>query len=77
MIMEHFEESLVLLRRLMCWRMEDVLYLVRNVRHYDSKSDYADARGQNSGLLAISAPMRHYLRLVKMSAFLSMSFDIV
>ena len=42
MIMEHFEESLVLLRRLMCWRMEDVLYLVRNVGHYDSKSDYAD-----------------------------------
>ena len=42
MIMEHFEESLVLLRRLVCWRMEDVLYLVRNVGHYDSRSDYAD-----------------------------------
>ena len=45
MVLEYFEESLVLLRRLMCWRMQDVLYLVRNVGHYDKNSDYADTIG--------------------------------
>ena len=42
MILEHFEESLVLLRRLMCWRMQDVLYLVRNVGNYHYKSSHVD-----------------------------------
>ena len=42
MIMEHFEESLVLLRRLMCWRLQDVLYLVRNVAQYNFKTMQLD-----------------------------------
>ena len=43
MIMEHYEESLVLLRRLMCWRIQDILYLVRNVGHYKHKRIQEDA----------------------------------
>ena len=42
MILEHFEESLDLLRRMMCRRMEDVLYLVRNVGHYNYKNSHVD-----------------------------------
>ncbi|KAI8520140.1 hypothetical protein Bbelb_033970 [Branchiostoma belcheri] len=34
MIMEYFEESLVLLRRLMCWDLRDILYLKYNRYEY-------------------------------------------
>ncbi|XP_078679068.1 galactose-3-O-sulfotransferase 3-like [Branchiostoma floridae x Branchiostoma belcheri] len=37
MIMEYFDESLVLLRRLMCWTLQDILYYKANVRHYTTK----------------------------------------
>ncbi|KAI8495968.1 Galactose-3-O-sulfotransferase [Branchiostoma belcheri] len=35
MILEHLDESLVLLRRLMCWDMKDILYLTKNAESYD------------------------------------------
>ncbi|CAH1254607.1 GAL3ST1 [Branchiostoma lanceolatum] len=35
MILEHFDESLVLLRRVMCWDMKDILYLTKNAESYD------------------------------------------
>ncbi|XP_035689130.1 galactosylceramide sulfotransferase-like [Branchiostoma floridae] len=34
MIMEHFDESLVLLKREMCWTLKDILYYVANTRSY-------------------------------------------
>ncbi|XP_019635014.1 PREDICTED: galactose-3-O-sulfotransferase 3-like [Branchiostoma belcheri] len=34
MIMEHFDESLVLLKREMCWTLKDILYYVANNRNY-------------------------------------------
>ncbi|XP_019628795.1 PREDICTED: galactose-3-O-sulfotransferase 2-like [Branchiostoma belcheri] len=34
MVMEYFEESLVLLRRLMCWDLRDILYLKYNSYEY-------------------------------------------
>ncbi|CAH1269832.1 GAL3ST1 [Branchiostoma lanceolatum] len=36
MIMEYFEESLVLLRRLMCWDLQDILYLRYNSYEYSN-----------------------------------------
>ncbi|KAI4901137.1 hypothetical protein NFI96_030378, partial [Prochilodus magdalenae] len=38
MIAEHFDESLVLLRRLLSWDLEDVLYVKLNMRTASSKS---------------------------------------
>lgn len=32
LIMDHFDESLVLMKRLLCWNMEDILYLKLNER---------------------------------------------
>lgn len=37
MIMEYFHESLVLLKRLMCWSIEDIVYYTRNVGNYAFK----------------------------------------
>ncbi|XP_035676898.1 galactose-3-O-sulfotransferase 3-like [Branchiostoma floridae] len=37
MITEYFDESLVLLKRLMCWTLQDILYYKANVRHYATK----------------------------------------
>ena len=37
MMMEYFHESLVLLKRLMCWSLEDILYHTSNVGDYSSK----------------------------------------
>ncbi|XP_066284870.1 galactosylceramide sulfotransferase-like [Branchiostoma lanceolatum] len=37
MITEYFDESLVLLKRLMCWTLQDILYYKANVRHYAAK----------------------------------------
>ncbi|XP_066286329.1 galactose-3-O-sulfotransferase 3-like [Branchiostoma lanceolatum] len=40
LLLEHLDESFVLLRRLMCWEMQDVLYdtVPRNVGNYSYKS---------------------------------------
>ncbi|XP_030837310.1 galactose-3-O-sulfotransferase 3-like [Strongylocentrotus purpuratus] len=45
MITEYFDESLLLLRKLLCWRMEDVVYLKHGVRS-------ADYRNKNNDSLA-------------------------
>ncbi|XP_013386929.1 galactose-3-O-sulfotransferase 3-like [Lingula anatina] len=37
-VLEMFDESLVLLRRLLCWGMDDVLYVVTNKREYEYKN---------------------------------------
>uniref|UniRef100_A0A7M5UTH3 Uncharacterized protein n=1 Tax=Clytia hemisphaerica TaxID=252671 RepID=A0A7M5UTH3_9CNID len=33
LIMEHFDESLILMKRLFCWTFEDILYIKHNQRH--------------------------------------------
>lgn len=33
LVMEYFDESLVMLRRRMCWKMKDILYMRRNKRY--------------------------------------------
>ncbi|XP_066289822.1 galactose-3-O-sulfotransferase 2-like [Branchiostoma lanceolatum] len=40
LILEYFHESLVLLRRMMCWKLKDILYNVepKNLRKYKNKS---------------------------------------
>ncbi|XP_077861772.1 galactose-3-O-sulfotransferase 2-like [Saccoglossus kowalevskii] len=54
MILEYYDESLILLRRLLCWKLEDILYIPNNVRtkvvsihsyaeqlyHHFSQADY-------------------------------------
>ncbi|XP_052276399.1 galactosylceramide sulfotransferase-like [Dreissena polymorpha] len=42
MIMEYFHESLVLLKRLMCWSMEDIMYHTVNVGQYSYKDKTPD-----------------------------------
>ncbi|XP_023930158.1 galactosylceramide sulfotransferase-like [Lingula anatina] len=37
-VLEMLDESLVLLRRLLCWGMDDVLYVVTNKREYEYKN---------------------------------------
>jgi galactose-3-O-sulfotransferase 3 len=37
-ILEHFNESLILLRRLLCWKLEDVLVLHLNKNHHDVRA---------------------------------------
>ena len=37
MIMDYFHESLVLLKRLMCWSLEDIIYHTSNVGNYSYK----------------------------------------
>ncbi|XP_077988184.1 galactose-3-O-sulfotransferase 2-like [Glandiceps talaboti] len=32
LIMEHYEESLILLKRIMCWEFEDIMYFPSNIR---------------------------------------------
>ena len=34
LIVEYFDESLVLLKRLMCWKLQDILYQKRNSGKY-------------------------------------------
>ena len=33
LIAEHFDESLVLMKRLLCWDSEDIIYVKHKVRH--------------------------------------------
>ena len=42
MVVEYFHESLILLRRLMCWSTEDILYVKRNANHYAEKDREMD-----------------------------------
>jgi len=44
MVVEYFHESLVLLRRLMCWTMEDILYVKRNANEYEEKDKHIEPR---------------------------------
>ena len=44
MVVEYFHESLVLLRRLMCWTTEDIIYLKQNVRKYINKYNSTDPK---------------------------------
>ncbi|XP_013394927.2 galactosylceramide sulfotransferase-like [Lingula anatina] len=37
-VLEMFDESLVLLRRLLCWDMDDILYVVRKKKEYEYKN---------------------------------------
>lgn len=54
MLMEYFHESLVLLKRVMCWSLEDILYHTSNVGTYSNKftlpdpKDYEIVRKWNS-----------------------------
>ncbi|XP_035693727.1 galactose-3-O-sulfotransferase 3-like [Branchiostoma floridae] len=40
MIMEHFDESMVLFRRLMCWDLSDILYYKENSQSYSYKHEH-------------------------------------
>lgn len=43
MIVEYYNESLVLLRRLMCWKLPDLLYIRTNInKHNDAKAEHID-----------------------------------
>lgn len=47
MIMEHFDESVVLLKRLLCWELEDVVYLKQNERQDKDKRIVSEKLKQN------------------------------
>ncbi|XP_076829352.1 galactose-3-O-sulfotransferase 3 isoform X2 [Brachyhypopomus gauderio] len=58
MIAEHFDESLVLLRRLLAWDLEDVLYVKLNMRTPSSKSRLSEGlRGKIREWNAIDAAL--------------------
>ena len=38
MIVEHFDESMVLLKRIMCWDMKDIVYTSKNAGQYSTSS---------------------------------------
>ena len=42
-IAEYYVESLVLFRRLMCWKIEDILYMKLNVKSYKHKDKQIDS----------------------------------
>ena len=42
MVSEYYIESMVLFRRLMCWKLTDLLYLHQNVQHYKAKDNSID-----------------------------------
>ncbi|MCJ8731306.1 hypothetical protein PDJAM_G00198110 [Pangasius djambal] len=44
MIAEYFDESLVLLRHLLSWDLEDVLYIKQNMRMPSSKGNFSEAQ---------------------------------
>ena len=47
-IAEYYDESLVLFRRLMCWKIEDILYMKRNVMRYKYKDKQFDSTYVNN-----------------------------
>ncbi|KAL4239154.1 galactosylceramide sulfotransferase [Mactra antiquata] len=47
MIMEYFHESLILLKRIMCWSFEDLLYQTSNVGTYKSKNASTSVKNLN------------------------------
>lgn len=50
MIMEYFDESLVLLRRLMCWDTKDILYHTANVGSYQKNFTVADLSSEEASV---------------------------
>ncbi|XP_078605166.1 galactose-3-O-sulfotransferase 2-like isoform X2 [Branchiostoma floridae x Branchiostoma japonicum] len=44
MVLEYFDESLVLLKRYMCWQLSDILYKVQNSRNYTYRETYLPQR---------------------------------
>ncbi|ESO83109.1 hypothetical protein LOTGIDRAFT_169752 [Lottia gigantea] len=38
MVMEQFDESLVLLKRKLCWETKDIVYIIRNVHFWDARA---------------------------------------
>ncbi|PFX26117.1 Galactose-3-O-sulfotransferase 3 [Stylophora pistillata] len=52
LIMEYFDESLVLLKREFCWDLDDVIYIKQNQRKY----------GNNTSHKNISARLKHRIR---------------
>ena len=64
MIMELMDESLVLLRRLMCWTTDDVTYLIKNARFESRRIRLsAEQRASLEEYLALDVTLyRHFLR---------------
>ena len=42
MLMEYFDESLVLLKRIMCWELDDMVYFNLNERHKDFRRNISE-----------------------------------
>eukprot|EP00090_Calanus_glacialis_P043574 TRINITY_DN7717_c0_g1_i3.p1 TRINITY_DN7717_c0_g1~~TRINITY_DN7717_c0_g1_i3.p1 ORF type:complete len:421 (-),score=144.99 TRINITY_DN7717_c0_g1_i3:79-1341(-) len=62
LLAEHFDESLVLLARLLCWDLSEVRYLKQNARKVEKVSNItAEARGQLTTWLAADFRLyKHY-----------------
>ena len=62
LLAEHFDESLVLLARLLCWDLSEVKYLKQNARKVEKVSNItAEARGQLTTWLAADFRLyKHY-----------------
>lgn len=54
MITEFFDESLVLLRRLLCWDVQDVLYLPKNRNHLKKERNFSAEHRRQHRLLSIA-----------------------
>ena len=48
MIMDYFDESLVLLKRLLCWEIDDILYVKHNERKDNEKATRLSGRVQDN-----------------------------
>jgi hypothetical protein len=62
LLAEHFDESLVLLARMLCWDLSEVRYLKQNARKADKVSNITEeARGQLTSWLAADFRLyKHY-----------------
>ena len=48
MIMDYFDESLVLMKRMLCWEMDDILYVKLNERQDKEKANGLSAKGKEN-----------------------------
>ena len=86
MIMELMDESLVLLRRLMCWSTDDVTYLTKNARFESRRTRLsADQRAALEEFLALDVLLYRHFRgrlarqvaAVPLEAFLAQAEQLV
>lgn len=50
-VVEHFDESLVLLRRRMCWTTSDIIYLQRNPSKHKAREAFSNSSSESNSVI--------------------------